>query len=197
MINIRKSKQSRILQGDVFKDVEYIEYVKEQSGILEVSKITFPLVVILSQDCDLEQDARSRRLKDSSLDQDKWLLSVLVAPLYNAEHVYQGEHLSEINLTMQKINKNRRPGELLRNNETPRYHYLEFPPSIPVVPSVIDFKHYFAVNVRYLVSIKHRNFICSVSPLFREDISIRFANYLARIGLPDFQFQKSNKSNNN
>lgn len=185
MISIGKPRKSRIFQGDIFKDVEYIEYVKEKSGILEVSKIAFPLVIVLSQDCDLKQDADSRHTKEDASSQDKWLLSVLVAPLYNAEHVYQGEHLSELHLTMQQINKNRTPGKTLRNNETPRYHYLEFPPSTPIVPSVIDFKHYFAVNVKYLASIRCKNFLCSVSPLFREDISQRFANYLARIGLPD------------
>ncbi|MCL5267669.1 MAG: hypothetical protein M1469_06160 [Bacteroidetes bacterium] len=185
MISVSKPRKSRIFQGDIFKDVEYIEYVREKSGILEVSKINFPLVIVLSQDCDLEQDAHLRDLKEQKSTQDKWLLSVLVAPLYNAEHVYQGEHLSELDLRMQQINKNRTPGTTLRNNETPRYHYLEFPSPIPIVPSVIDFKHYFAVNVKYLSSIRRKNFICSVSPLFREDISLRFANYLARIGLPE------------
>jgi hypothetical protein len=172
------------LQGDILKEVDYIEFIKEKSGILEVSKIIFPLVIVLSQDCDLEQDFKARSSKDASADQDKWLLSVLVAPLYNAEHVYLGEHLSLLDLKMQQINKTKTPGKVLRNNETPRYHFLEFPNTIPIVPSVIDFKHYFAVNIRYLKSLRRKNFVCSVSPLFREDISLRFASYLARIGLP-------------
>jgi len=184
MIRTRKSKQPRIRQGDIFRDIEYIEYVKEKSGILEVSKVKFPLVIVLSQDCDLEQDFNSRSKGVESANQDKWLLSVLVAPLYNAEHVYQGDYLSDLGLKMQGINKTRTPGKSLRNNEIPRYHYIDFPPDIPIVPSVIDFKHYFAVNLNYLKFMKHKNFMCSISPLYREDISLRFANYLARIGLP-------------
>lgn len=177
----RKTRTPQIRQGDIFKNVEYIKRIKEKSGILEIAKINFPLVIVLSQECDLTQDYQTRK---NPKNQDKWLFSVLVAPLYNAEGVYQGTHLSELGYKMRQINKQKTEGTHLRNNETPRYHYIEFPDDVPIVPSIIDFKHYFSVYVEYLRSIKGKNFICSVSPLFREDITFRFANYLARIGLP-------------
>ncbi len=88
-------------------------------------------------------------------------------------------------MTMAEITKNKTPGKTLRKNQTPRYHYLEFPSNVPIVSSVIDFKHYFTVNVEYLKKHKKKNFICQVGPLYREDISQRFASYLSRIGLPD------------
>src|SRR5262249_27344924 len=81
--------------------------------------------------------------------------------------------------------KKRSPGEFLVKNERPRYHYLEFPNDIQIVSSVIDFKHYFSVNVKYLKKIKKTNFVCCVSDLYREDISQRFTSFLARIGLPE------------
>lgn len=186
MIKTRKGHR-RICQGDIFRDIEYIEYVIEQSGIVEVSKIVFSLVVVLTQDCDLEQDYLYRWSNQEENTQDKWLLSVLVAPLYNIEHVYRGEHLSELDMRMQVLNPKKGPGPNLRNNQLPRYHYLEFPDNIPIVPSVIDFKHYFSVNVKYLHEIKKTNFICSVSSLFREDISQRFSSFLSRIGLPEIK----------
>ena len=117
--------------------------------------------------------------------QDKWLISVLMAPLYNVEHVYQGEHLSELNIRMEPVPKMRSSGKFLRNNERPRYHYLEFDDHVPIVPSVIDFKHYFSSTVNYLMELKPKAYVCSVAPLFREDIAQRFAAYLARVGLPD------------
>ena len=55
---------------------------------------------------------------------------------------------------------------------------------INVVPSVIDFKHYFSVNVKYLQKVKRKQFVCMVGDLYREDISQRFASFLSRIGLP-------------
>jgi hypothetical protein len=92
--------------------------------------------------------------------------------------------VTELNMKMEPINRVKSPGQNLRNNETPRYHYLEFPETVPVPPSVIDFKHYFAVNVSHLKRLKAKNFVCQVSALYREDISQRFSSFLSRIGLP-------------
>jgi hypothetical protein len=184
MMRVRIQKKPRLCQGDVLRDVECIEYVVEKNGNIEISKINFPLVFVLTQDCDLAQDHTFRSGRQVKKTQDKFLLSVLVAPLYNVEHVYIGEHLSEISMKMTPINRAKSPGENLRKNETPRYHYLEFPTNIPVPPSVIDFKHYFAVNVSHLKKLKTKNFVCQVSDLYREDISQRFASFLSRIGLP-------------
>lgn len=185
MIRIRRQRVGRICQGDIFRDVAYIEYVLEKHGIIEVSKINFPLVIVLTQDCDLAQDFRVRSGRPKPSMQDKWLLSVLVAPLYNVEHVYAGQHLSELNLKMQKIDKKATAGNRLRQNDTPRYHFLQFPVDLPLVDSVIDFKHYFSVNVEQLRQIKRTHFVCRVSELYREDIAQRFAAYLSRIGLPE------------
>ncbi|MBU0508562.1 hypothetical protein KKH27_06995 [bacterium] len=183
MIKVRKTSDKRIRQGDVFREIEYIEYATEESGIFVVSKIVFPLVFVLTQDCDLEQDYLFRWSGEPKETQDKWLLSVMVAPLYNAEHVYVGDHLTELSMKMQMMtpeNKKR-----LKNNDIPRYHYLEFHAATPIVASVIDFKHYFAVDGRYLRHYQKQKFVCSISPLYRECISQRFASFLSRIGLPE------------
>lgn len=179
----RRHRGPRICQGDILRDVEFIEYVSERLGVLEVSRIVFPLAMVLTQDCDLEQDYNFRRTRKAT--QDKWLISVLLAPMYNAEHVYRGEHLSELGISMEPVPRGGNTGNFLRNNERPRYHYLEFPPGVPVIPSVVDFKHYFSANVEYLRQLKRTKFVCRISELFREDLALRFANYLARIGLPE------------
>jgi len=185
-MRVRKQNLPRISQGDIYRNVDFIEYVAEKDGYVQVSKITFPLVVVLTQDCDLEQDFRFRhgRPRSKVKTHDKLLLSVLVAPLYNAEHVYLGEHLSELNIQMRTINRNRTDGDFLRGNRNPRYHYVEFPDDIPIVASVIDFKHYFSVNIEYLKREKKQDFACRLPPLYREALSQRYANFLSRIGLP-------------
>ena len=162
-----------------------IEYVVQREGNVEISKISFPLVVVLTQDCDLEQDHKYHWGRSPRSSQDKWLISVLVAPLYNLEHVYAGQHLSELGMSMEPINAKKSPGQYLRNNERPRYHFLSFPPSFPIVDSVVDFKHYFSVNVRYLRRLRQTHFVCRLERLYREDLSHRFSAYLARIGLPE------------
>jgi hypothetical protein len=163
--------------------VHYVEYVEEKAGDIEVSRIVFPLAIVLTQDCDLEQDHRFRM--DDRQIQDKRLISVLMAPVYNVEHVYQGVHLTDIGIVMEKISKAKTPGEYLRNNDRPRYHYLEFEQGVPIVPSVIDFKHYFSVNVEDLLRVRPLAYVCSVATIFREGIAQRFASYLARVGLPE------------
>jgi hypothetical protein len=184
MANARLSRNARVAHGDILRDVECIEYVVEKNGQIEVSKIVFPLVAVLTQDCDLAQDYTFRWSKKKKSSQDKYLLSVLVAPLYNVEHVYSGEQLSNLGMKMVEISRTKSPGTFLRNNEIPRYHYLEFGSKIPAVPSVVDFKHYFSVNVVYLKKHKRCHYVCRLSSLYREDVGQRFASFLARIALP-------------
>ncbi|MBC2712846.1 MAG: hypothetical protein HGJ94_18210 [Desulfosarcina sp.] len=191
MIKTKKTYQAKIKQGDLLKNIEFIESIDEKDGNLEIRKINFPLVIVLSQDCDLNQDHDFRygKYKDNKT-HDKYLISVLVAPLYNIDHFTEGNHLELIGRTAQMIprfNKKRNPTTKYKNlldNEIPRYHYLEFDEHVPIVPSVIDFKHYFTVNVEYLKKYKKQNFVCSVSNLYRERISQRFSYFLGRIGLP-------------
>jgi len=191
-VHVQKKRLRRIAQGDVFRDVECIEHVTEQRGVIAVSKIVFPLIVVLTQDCDLEQDARYKiKGIERPKNEDKLLLSVLAVPLYNAEHVFLGTHLEDVNLHMTPINKKKTEGKYLMNNERPRYHYLEFSNDVQIVAQIADFKHYFSMNLRYLESIRSKNFVCRVSKLFREDLSQRFAAYLARIGLPDLAEAKA------
>ena len=185
MIKILFENEQRVCQGDIIRNVEMIEYAIEKEGKIEISKIEFPLVIILTQDCDLAQDYNNRNNKTAS-NNDKNLISIIVAPIYNIEHVYRGEHLSELGLQMQTINSNKDKWEnkFLKNNQNPRYHYLEFEEKTQIVNSLIDFKHYFTVNTNYLNEIKKQNYVGKVSELYRENISHRFAYFLSRIGLP-------------
>lgn len=182
MIEVKKQLGDRISQGDIYRDVEYIESIEEKEGIIKISKIVFPYAIVLTQDCDLAQDFTFR--SDDSKSEDKLILSVLIAPLYNEEHVYTGEHLTEIYRNMEPINKKKTPGNMIRQNNDPRYHHLKFSGDVDIVPSIIDFKHYFSLNVQYLTNIRETNFVCKVKELYREDISQRFASFLSRIGLP-------------
>ena len=94
----------RVCQGDIIANVEFIEYAIEKDGQIEISKILFPYVYVLTQDCDLEQEY-TNRIKPDPTNNDKHLISVIVAPLYNLEQVYDGNHLEDIGLKMQTISR--------------------------------------------------------------------------------------------
>lgn len=183
MVKVNTKADPRVVQGDVYREVEYLQGVREVQGIIEVESFVFPLVVVLTQDCDLEQDFNSRQVA-GGCGNDKTLISVLVAPMYNAAHFQQGEHLSELGLQREKISWNRSEGRLLRNNERARFHYLAFPDNVAIVPSVIDFKHYFSVSVDYLAQAGMDKFVCRLDPLHREAVCQRFASFLSRIAIP-------------
>lgn len=181
----RVIKKSEIQQGDIFKNVEFIEYVVESEESIEVSKIVFPNVIVLTQACDLKQDYDERVNQEKSDYHDKYLISVIVAPVYNFEDFRMGTHLNQLHMKMQEQGRRTKSKcENIFNNETARYHYLNFESNIQLVESVIDFKHYFTVTVNYLSQIYQENYVCSIEPLYRELISQRFSNYLSRIGLP-------------
>jgi hypothetical protein len=186
MIKIDINKiETRVCQGDIISNVEFVEYAIEKSGQIEISKIVFPYVYVLTQDCDLEQEYSSR-INVNAQNQDKHLISVIVAPLYNIEQVYDGIHLEDIGLKMQTISRkaDKTDNKILKQNNNPRYHYLEFSDEVSIPNSVIDFKHYFTVNNNLLLDKKKNSFVCKVSELYRENISHRFSFFLSRIGLP-------------
>lgn len=186
IIKIKNTKDRKIRHGDVIRDVEYLEHADIKDGIIDLSIIEFPLVVVLTQDCDLAQDYKFRWSRAEVKNEDKYLLSVLVAPMYNYEHVIKGEHLSEIEMGMTVLSAGSATLiQKIQDNEIPRYHYLEFPSSTNIVPTIIDFKHYFSVPTKYLKSHKANNFECQIAPVNREDLQQRFSSFLSRIALPD------------
>ncbi len=176
---------TRVSQGDIFRDIDYFENYSEKEGIITIEKITFPHVCVLTQDCDLAQDYKFRTSIPQK-SQDKFLISVLVAPIYNSEFVLKGEHLSDLGYKMQNFTLGlKRDFDIIIMNKNPRYHFFDFGKDSSIPPSIIDFKQYFSLNIQYLESIKDSNRVFKLQSLYREDVSQRFSSFLSRIGLPD------------
>ena len=183
MTKFRTKNSSPIKQGDVIRNVEMIENIKFDGKKVEIKRIVFPLSVVITQSCDLDGDYHYRWGKELSKTANKKLLSLLMLPLYNAEHLLIGKHFENLGVEM-NTNFSKEAKKCIEQNKDPRYHYLEFPAEIPVVPQIIDFKHYFTVNAEILKQKKKRDFVCQIAELYREDLSLRFAGFLSRIGLP-------------
>lgn len=179
----------RISQGDIFKDVPYLEsYHDDNNGTCEIRIVTFPYVLVINQECDLEQNKNNRdkantqeKTNSCSLI-DKHLISILVLPLYNARQVIDGNHLDKLGIQSQIFNSKIKDNLFINKNE--RYHYLEFDLQTPIPPSIIDFKHFFTVSLDWLEAHLNSNRIASIDPLYREYVCQRFANFLSRIALP-------------
>ncbi len=179
-------------QGDFIKNVDYLESFKQTEGNIEVSLIEFPLVVVLTQECDATQhyNNRSNVLKNGETFNHQYLLSVIVAPVYLLEDIRNGNHLENLGLKYKNINS----GDVnkIKQNRDPRYHYMKIQiSSDKYIEYVVDFKHYFTVNVEQIINHKSlkANFEFRLEELFKEALSQRFANYLSRIGLPETEIR--------
>ena len=182
----------RVSQGDVYRDVYCYENISEGEGAVKVERILFPYVIVLTQDCDLQQHDKYVNVKSGQL------FSIVVAPIYNMADFMNGEHLLNLGLeatsfisnkgksiiTTQKVNSN---GQLIAENQVNRFHSLVFSRNNNDIlpPGIVDFKHYFTVGINYLKKEKSQDFVCRLLPLYRELLTQRFSNYLSRIGLPN------------
>jgi len=182
----REANELRIQQGNIFADIDCIVSAAIINGEPSISKIPYKYVVVMSQDCDLEQDHRVR-FTDGANNMDKLLTNVIVVPMYNYEHFIRGNHLADLQMKMADhfLSEKKSPNKELRSNNNPRYHYLEFDKSTLIVNSVVDFKHFFTVGINYLYGIMEDSRKYTIDILYRERLSQRFADYLSRIGLPD------------
>lgn len=177
-------KHDRIWQGDIIADVVlFYAGAADKAGNVPIVRFNATHIVVLTQDCDLQQDQESRQ-RDGSKDNDKTLNSILVCPAYLAEQLRSGTHLESMGLQMEKHDSKR--FSLIRSNQNPRYHYLKAESAIQVPELIIDFKHYYTVSTDYIYSIYHNKYLAALNPLFRENLSHRFSSYLSRIGLPEF-----------
>lgn len=178
----KQTKGSRINQCDIFHDIDIVECITEGTEGVSVSCIRFPLMICLNQDCDLNSDERDKLKEDSN--KDCRLLHLIVAPLFNFDEFKDGQHWGDIFQTGQKYNPNKTDGKKIMNNEDPRFHFLHFEDGFELPDMVIDFKHFYTVSTEYLYrNINNR--VCSLSELYREKISQRFAYFISRIGLPE------------
>ncbi len=181
----RKHSESRIVQGDILRDITFLEWDLNERNPTKSPVIDkyLPYIVILTQDCDLEQDFDNRQ-EDEAEKQDKFLQSILVCPAYIEDQFRKGTHLEGFKLVMENFNSER--FKIIRGNNNPRYHFLQKAPDPDYqIPNlVLDFKHYYTMPVPVLYKLYRRHYVASLNELFREALSQRFSYYLSRVGLP-------------
>jgi hypothetical protein len=191
----KKDKYTRVREGDIFRDIEYIEdtFLTEDNQI-GISVLMFPYVVVLSQDCDLESDMRARLNQPplqcegadkKAVSTDTVIESILISPAYDKNLFMAGDHLRGMNLgSMQTWKTKDTRWPILVGNRDPRYHFLPADTTLAFNDMVIDFKHYYTIPRSKLYQEYEEKFIGTLCELYRENLSQRFANYLSRIGTP-------------
>jgi len=185
----KRSPVTRAAQGDIYRNVltpySAMPVNGESDQELEITEIEYTYAVVLSQECDLEQDFTNREKVQEK--QDKFLPSILFAPAYLSEMLREGTHLGKIGQKMESLNSAR--WKIVEKNDNLRYHFLKKKPNFGVPDLVIDFKHYFTISRDFFYHriLNDHHYVASLDFLFREDLSNRFSHYLSRIGLPSIE----------
>ncbi len=180
-ISARKTKKplKRLSQGDIFQDIEIIENLETEKSIVTVRKISFPFVICLNQECDLETDFWN----NNEVLCDNNLLHIAIAPVFIFEQFLSGTHWGGIFSNNRPQKRKDTTIKKIIDNEIPRYHFLNFPDK-DIPDLIIDFKHFFSVYKKVIYDQIDRRF-CSIDDLFKEKINQRFSYYISRIGLPE------------
>ena len=136
MATISLAKKSivgdNICQGDVYKDVRYNYINSDTDDEVEIVELIFPLAIIVSQACDVLSMGEMILHKGGKA--TKFMPSILLCPIYNAEKAKNLNHISEA-MDKLSIRKEDLPTEKLFNSKEMeislkdwhyRFHSLSF-----------------------------------------------------------------------
>ncbi len=178
----KQDKCDRICQGDILRDFSFNVAVEDKTTKIGVTTISFPYIVILSQDCDLEQSYKN----DASTEHNQYLPNVLFIPAFPSEDLKEGKHLQNVyNIVQRKKDKDL--WKPIRQNLNERYHSLTPYPDYQIPDLIIDFKLYQTIPTASLIDVYESHYLATINELFRENLSHRFSFFLSRIALPDFK----------
>jgi hypothetical protein len=167
-------RQGEVLTSFIRYELD-VEKLRERQPI-EVFQVTHPIVVVLSQDCDLEQDF-TRRQKGKS---DNLLASVLFCSVaMNDDEFRHGTGLGT--KEWKKVVENREP----------RLHYLRAVPQADdalnegLPDLIVDFRQYFSLPTEeayFCAQAARRR--CRLDTPYAEHLSQRFFSHMGRVALP-------------
>jgi hypothetical protein len=175
-------RQSEILTG-LIQRRQTLESIRSGSDPA-IAPILHRYAIIMSQDCDLEQDFNIRSRPGASGDNDPAASAVLPNVL-----------LCEM-VPLEQLLKTAPPGKdmkkMIMQNKNERYHVLEAIPATedqsgePLPSLGIDFKRYFTIptdEVYAQINAGARR-RCALTSPYLEHTCNRFSHFLGRVALP-------------
>jgi hypothetical protein len=165
-------------QGEILTNLtQYaIDVGRLRAGEIVVDQIMHPYVIVLSQDCDLDQDFQRR----SAGQQDDLLASVTFCAMAPADDDFRKD-----------IGLNGKEWKRFRQNQDPRRHYLRDVPGADDVigeglPELaIDFRQYFSLptDLAYF-AVESAQRRCRLEQPYAEHLNNRFSWHMSRVALP-------------
>lgn len=187
----RKPAKDRILQGDILRDIsfkfEWTSTNRTEEKYKTIEEYTLPYSIVLSQDCDLDEDFEDRKTEGAD-GHDAYIPSILICPAFPALELREGDHLKDFGYVMK--HKNKHEFNYIKTNRDPRYHYLPKYADYEIPHLILDFKQLYALPRIYLYKIYGDYYLASLNELIRERLCQRFSFYFSRFGLPEISHEK-------
>jgi len=172
----------RFRQGDILRDVSIVTWAEEVNGELSIDQVDLPYCVVLTQECDLDQDYTNQTVPDRfATSQDKILPYILLCPAFPADQLKAGTHVP--GRTMHSIPS--ADFKRVKQNAVYRYHFLAEDSATQIPDLILDFKRCVTVPRDKAYARFKQNCLAALADLFREHLSSRYAHYLSRVGLPE------------
>ena len=181
-------RQGEVLRGvnEVTFDLEDIPAEIHSEHTVKVGVKQHPLTIVLSPDCDLEWDYRSR--KEDANSATKLISHVLLCDLEDEGKLRPVRKSSPLNRVISSTHLN-----WVKRNRDERFHYIR--PSgattdFSLQDFYVDFKRLFAVQTEYLIRLTEEGQIERLGvlkPPWVQHLSHRFTFFLGRVGLPDVE----------
>jgi len=172
----------RFFQGEILSNLVERQVARTTGNEFGFQELEHPYAVILSQDCDLEQDARVRQ--DPTLDDFKKRNGQLLHVLLVAASEFSRAHGSFAGSDVRKR---------VKQNKDERFHYLSAVPpeadktKVGIPALILDFKQIFSLpTAELLVNAREGEVLrrARLAPQYLEHLSSRAAYFLHRVGLP-------------
>ena len=186
---IKNSIDDPISQGDIFKLVKYSYIDEDKENSVEVIEYEFPYAIVISQACDVI--SMNKMITENKGKVTKFMPSILMCPIYDKNFAKNGQHLVD---AFRELQIAKEDGALFSTREynivQKDWHYRFHDLTIKVDEeevisnSLIDFKNYFTVPITYLYKNKEKRII-HLDDIFAEQITLKFATFLARVAMPD------------
>jgi hypothetical protein len=181
-------------QGEILSNLEQYNLVVStiDDPLPKVAPKKHPWAIVLSQDCDLDQDYRQRFQKDSYPDKNFPLIpNILFGEVSEASEARNSPGIKASIWSSIKINNNI------------RYEFLEkIPPDkdfmgIGIPELVIDFKSYFTLPTEEVYTFLEKEKVkrhCGLNSPYLEHLISRFCFYQSRVALEPGHISESSET---
>jgi len=173
-------------QGEILSNVVRIQLDLSSLGTKEhrVDEVKYDYAVVLTQDCDLEQDFKARQGRNQP---DKLLPNVFFCQVATAQQLRGATGITAD--IWRRISR----------NKDERYHFLQriaadsdaLQQGLPELG--IDFKRYFTIPTEEIykrIELGEARRRCVLVSPYLEHLSSRFAYFLSRVTLPEDHFSE-------